>query len=101
MNNNSDPPEGWGIPNDQATKVREALNRKYIRPEDAVQNALDEIARDIAIIEPDPIDWGWWVSYLLEQMEMQTAKHQQINQYEYTLKVLSEKLQNRVKDGKW
>jgi len=43
--------------------VREALSKKFIRPEDAVQNALEEIARDITIIEPDPKDWGGgWVT---------------------------------------
>ena len=27
------------------------------------------MARDIALIEPNPVDWEWWVIYLLEQME--------------------------------
>jgi len=69
MSKNPVIPETWGIPDDQARKVSEALNRKSIKPEDAVQDALDEIARDFAIIEPDPEDWGWWVSYLLEKLE--------------------------------
>jgi hypothetical protein len=27
------------------------------------------MARDIALIEPNPLDGGEWVSYLLEQMD--------------------------------
>ena len=69
MSKNPNIPETWGIPDDQASKVREALSKKSTRPEDRVQEAVDEIARDIAIIEPDPEDWGWWVSYLLEKMD--------------------------------
>ena len=66
MSKNPVIPDTWGIPDDQANKVREALSKKSIRPEDAVQKSLEEIARDIAIIEPDPGDWGWWVNYLIE-----------------------------------
>ena len=69
MTKNLTIPETWGIPDDQANKVREALSKKTIRPEDRVQRALDELARDIAIIESDPEDWFWWASYLLEQLE--------------------------------
>ena len=68
-------PDTWGIPDDQANKVREALSKKSIRPEDAVQKAVEELARDIAIIEPDPKDWGWWVGYLLEIMGFYAEKH--------------------------
>ena len=67
-------PDTWGIPDDQANKVREALSKKSIRAEDAVQKAIEEIARDIAIIEPDPEDWGWWVGYLLEKMEVEAKR---------------------------
>jgi len=74
-------PDTWGIPDDQANKVREALSKKSIRPEDRVQDALDEIACDIAIIEPDPKDWGWWVGYLLEQMEREAERHRKSTDY--------------------
>ena len=56
MSKNPTIPDTWGIPDDQARKVIEALSKKSIRPEDAVQKAIEEIARDIAIIEPDPVD---------------------------------------------
>ena len=85
MNNNFDLPNGWVMPDDQANKVREALGKKSIRPEDTIQKAIEELARDITIIEPDPVDWVWWVGYLLEQMESQAEKRRLTNQYEHSL----------------
>jgi hypothetical protein len=46
------------MPNDLAKQVKDALNRKPITPEDELQDVLDEMARDIALIEPDPKDWA-------------------------------------------
>ena len=51
--------------------TRSTFKMKPITPEDKLQEALDELARDIALIEPDPKDWAGWVIYLLEQMEME------------------------------
>ena len=48
--------------------LRKSVNRKQYAPEDDLQEAIDDIARDIAILEPDPIDWGGWMIYLLEQL---------------------------------
>ena len=62
-------PEGWAMPDHLARKISESINRKRITPEDELQDARDEMARDFALIEPKPADWGWWVFYLLEQME--------------------------------
>ena len=62
-------PDSWAMPDDLAKKLNERLNRKTLRPEDELADALEELARDIALIEPDPKDWGGWVVYLLEQME--------------------------------
>jgi hypothetical protein len=69
MVNKSDLPEGWAMPEYMAKRVSDSVNKKPESPEDKLQKALDEVARDIALIEPDPKDWGWWVSYLLEQLE--------------------------------
>jgi len=38
-------------------------------PEDILQKAIEELARDIATIEPDPADWAWWVGFLVEELE--------------------------------
>ena len=57
------------MPDDMAKKISEVLNNKPLSPEDEVADALSDIARDIALIEPNPFDWGGWISYLLVQME--------------------------------
>jgi len=101
MSKNPIIPDTWGILNEQANKVREALSKKSIKPEDAVQKAIEEIARDIAIIEPDPKDWGWWVCYLLEELETRAKKRRLIDQYEYCLNVLGEKIRDRLEGGQW
>ena len=62
MDNNFDLPNGWAIPDDLVKKVSEVLNRKPITPEDELQDALDEMARDTALIEPNPVDGCDWVT---------------------------------------
>lgn len=62
------------MPPDMAKRVLESLNKKQLTPEDKLQIALDEIARDISLLEPNPKDWGWWVSYLLEQLEEEAQR---------------------------
>ena len=100
MSKNASMPDTWGIPDDQANKVREALSKKSIRPEDAIQKALEEIARDIAIIEPDPKDWGWWVTHLLEQLEEEANNGRNRASYEAMLLSLWDALDKRIKGGK-
>ena len=52
-------PDTWGIPDDQANKVREALSKKSIRREDAVQTAIEELARDRdSRLYPQELDSG-------------------------------------------
>jgi hypothetical protein len=58
MGNNPDLPEGWSIPDDLANQVSEELDKKSITPEDELQDAFEDMARDIALIEPDPRDWA-------------------------------------------
>ena len=60
---------GWSMPNDLAKQVKDALNRKSITPEHELADELEEMVRDNGLIEPNPIDWGGRVSYLLEHME--------------------------------
>ena len=45
-----------------------SIKKKPESPEDQLQIALYESARDIALLEPEPKDWAWWVGYLLEQL---------------------------------
>jgi len=93
-------PDTWGIPDDQANKVREALSKKSIRPEDVVQKAIEELARDIAIIEPDPRDWTGWVNFLLESLQTEAQKDHKSATYETMLLDLREALETRIERGK-
>ena len=70
-------------------------NNKPIVSEDGLAIALDEMARDIALIEPDPQDWGWWVSYLLEQMEGEPERRGIRAKFEEMLESLKKHLGNR------
>ncbi|MGB5843574.1 MAG: hypothetical protein WBG94_03935 [Anaerolineales bacterium] len=74
--------------------------RKFITPEQELQDALDEMARDIALIEPNPEDWGWYVTYLLEKMEEEANKVRNSAAYETMLHDLRDVLDAHTKgDG--
>ena len=45
------------MPDYMAKRVSDSVNKKPESPEDKLQKALDEVARDIALIEPNPKDW--------------------------------------------
>ena len=94
MSNNPKIPETWGIPDDQADKVREALSKKSIRPEDAVQKAVEEIARDIALIEPDPVDWVGWVMLFVDQLESEATGRNKGFDFKHVINSLVDELQN-------
>jgi hypothetical protein len=44
--------------------------------------------RDIALIEPEPKDWAWWVSYLLEQLEAEAQNRGKQAKFEELLREL-------------
>ena len=46
-------PDGWAMPNDLSKKVSKTLNKKSINPEEELADAIEEMAWDIALIEPD------------------------------------------------
>ena len=95
MSKNPDIPDGWAIPDELAKKVNEAFNTKSITPEDELADALKDMARDIALIEPDPQDWGWWVAYLLEKLEEEAQRRGKDALYKEMLKSLKQDLGNR------
>ena len=101
MSKNPKIPDNLGIPDDQANRVREALSKKSVRPEDAVQKAIEEKARDITIIGPDPEDRGWWVGYLLEKLEEEAEKDRKRATFETMLQELHSSLDTRIYSGKW
>jgi hypothetical protein len=56
MENNSEIPDRWEIPNVLAKKISETLNKKPISPENELADAPEEMAQDIALLESDPED---------------------------------------------
>ena len=58
MSGNPDLPDGWAMPDDLSKKIIEVLNNKPITLKDELADALDDMARDIALTEPNPIDWS-------------------------------------------
>ena len=99
MDNKSEIPDGWAMPDDLAKKISEVLNNKPISPEDELADALDEMARDIALIEPNPLDWAGWVSYLLEQMEGEAQRRCKRADYEEMLRILADETAKQVDSG--
>jgi hypothetical protein len=67
-------PDTWGVPDDLAKKITEGLDKKRLTPEEELADALEEMARDLAIIEPDPFDWASWVVYFIDQLEKEAKK---------------------------
>lgn len=55
VNNNSYLPGGWVLLLDLENCIK-----KPITPKDELQDAIENLAQDIALIKPDPIDWVWW-----------------------------------------
>ena len=51
------------------------------------------MTRDIALIEPDPEDWGGWVVYLLEQMEGEAERRGKGGDFEKLLESLRKPLE--------
>lgn len=49
-------------------KINEGLNRKTLRPEDELADTLEETPIDIAMIEPDPWDWGGYAVNVLDRL---------------------------------
>ena len=84
------------MPPDMAKRVNESINRKHITPEDELQDAFSDIANDLRLIEPDPSDWSWWVSYLLEQMGAEAERMGMHDIYKPMLRSLKQDLGNRI-----
>ena len=82
------------MPIDLTRRISELVNKKPYALEDDLQEAIDEMARDIALIEPDPRDWGWWVSYLLEQLDEEAERRGKKDEFARMLKALRQKLGN-------
>jgi hypothetical protein len=74
MEKNPDLPPGWSMPEDQAKKLQEYLHKGPKSPEQELDDALQDIARDIAILEPDPADWEGWLSLFVAHLETEARQ---------------------------
>ena len=80
------------MPDYMAKRVRDSMKKKPESPEDKLQKALDEVARDIALIEPEPKDWAWWVGYLLEQLGEEAKRRRKQRGFNKMLNTLNNHL---------
>jgi hypothetical protein len=101
LSNNNDLLDSWAMPDDLAKQVSEALSRKSITPEQELQDALDEMARDIALIEPDPQDWAGWVMYFVDRLEEEAKRRRWGFDFNILLDNLVEKLLDRTSNKRW
>ncbi len=82
------------MPNDLANQVSEDLNKKTIPPQDELQDALGDMARDIALIEPDPQHWAGWVIYFIDRLAEESQKRRR----EFDFNSIREELVNELQD---
>ena len=54
------------------------------------------MARDIALIETNPCDWGGWVAYLLEKLEEEAQRRGKDAFLKEMLRLLKQDLGNRI-----
>lgn len=95
MRKNADIPPGWSLPQDQANSLVKNLRRKKSKsPEQMLDEALQDIARDIAILEPDPHDWEGWISIFLAHLEVEANQRRKIALFEEMVSTLLWKLSN-------
>ena len=89
-------PDSWAMPDELAKRVSETLNNKRTTPEDALADALEEMARDIALIEPDPQDWGGWIELLVEKMVEEAKKRRKSAEFDQMMILLKMNLRNNT-----
>jgi hypothetical protein len=94
MAKKSDLPSGWAMPDDQANRLSENLSRKSISPERQLEKALQDIARDIAILEPNPADWEDWVEFFLNQLAEELENHRIGHDQDSLMIAIIDRLQN-------
>lgn len=96
MKKNPDLPPGWSMPQDQARSLTENLRRKKSKsPEQELDEALRDIARDIAILEPNPHDWEGWVTILLAHLEVEAQQRRKHIFYQEMVNSLQSSLSSK------
>jgi hypothetical protein len=70
--------------------------------EDDLRDILDNTAREISEMYPNPRTWQSWMIYLLERLEAQAIKNPAyIESFKEMIISLQDELRNRVKTGGW
>jgi hypothetical protein len=100
MKKKPDLPPGWAMPEDQASSLKKNLVKQSKSPEQVLDDALRDIARDIAILEPHPMDWAGWVSIFLAHLEAEARKKRKTEPYQGMLKSLGSSLSIKQVRGK-
>ena len=68
-----------------------------VTPEDELADALEDIARDIALIEPDPRDWAGWVMYFVDQLEEEAKRRRRGFDFNSLMGTMVSEFQDRMK----
>ena len=89
-------PPGWSLPVDLADRLGEVMNQKPKSPENELADALEDMARDIAVVEPEPMDWVGWISCFLDQLEQESEKRIRGFDFNSVRDALVNELQDRM-----
>ena len=98
----NDLPEGWSMPDDMAESLNKFMNQKArSTPLNDLMEAVNDMANEIADVEPEPGDWAGWIAYLLEALQEQVEKDRKGGNFETMLQALRDDLEIRITGGKW
>ena len=98
MDNKTDLPEGWAMPDDLSKKISEVLSqRPRPTPLDDLIDAIKQMGSEIAQVEPEPTDWAGWITYLLEVLQAEAQKDRKDAAYETMLLDLRDTLETGIK----
>jgi len=95
-------PSTWGLPDGMAESLGKAMEQKpKNNPLVDLMRSISRTAKEIADLEPDPNDWDGWVSYLLEELQLQASRDFKPAAFESMLETLKTSLAARIESGKW
>ena len=66
-----------------------------------LEATIDDVARDISQVYPDPEDWEGWALYFFEAMEKVAIENRHKAQFERMLKKLANDIARRANLGSW
>lgn len=72
---------GWYISADQTYRLNQNLEMRSKSLEQVLDDAFLDIIWDIAILEPDPLDWEGWFLIFLEHLNVEACQRKKIDSY--------------------